>query len=295
MHKEGGPHRVWTSSDGASACGAASGGESSIGSEVNGVKARHEDVRFHRYWESSATSDDQTKLSTPGRKESDCNECNESDNKAPPSDDEETGDAAEDSAKDEDPYSLHDAGECKPCLWVNNKRGCLNGDHCKFCHLDHQSASFKRHRPRKAKRNQCKRVLAVIEGMYPNKPDMVPEVVQQLSTDGYLHRLMMRRRAQKEKTGQDEDVEEGQDENDTSRQVDVARESGQEAKQSSVAAKLSKIGVSSSAGLPPKRKHRLGALELKLQSYVQSKGDECSVDTGGLPSSDGKASGKGTY
>jgi len=56
--------------------------------------------------------------------------------------------------------ALHAQGQCKPCLRINMKWGCLKGKDCEFCHLDHPSRRGKT-RPCKAKRTESKRLAAL--------------------------------------------------------------------------------------------------------------------------------------
>lgn len=53
-------------------------------------------------------------------------------------------------------YALHDAGECRACIYFQKQSGCSRGDNCTFCHLSHLE---KRARPSKAKRDRCKAAI----------------------------------------------------------------------------------------------------------------------------------------
>lgn len=52
---------------------------------------------------------------------------------------------------------LHDAGQCKPCLFVHTQVGCQNGATCEFCHWVHKRKS--RPRPCKGKRDRYRKLL----------------------------------------------------------------------------------------------------------------------------------------
>jgi len=52
---------------------------------------------------------------------------------------------------------LHEAGTCKPCLYINTRDGCFNGRRCKFCHAEHKR---NRPRPSKSERQRCKQLIA---------------------------------------------------------------------------------------------------------------------------------------
>ena len=51
----------------------------------------------------------------------------------------------------------HEAGECKPCLFVNSKLGCANGARCMFCHLRHRRV---RHRAPRNAREEARKLAA---------------------------------------------------------------------------------------------------------------------------------------
>lgn len=54
--------------------------------------------------------------------------------------------------------ALHDAGKCKPCLFLKSKVGCDKGVDCRFCHLHHKRSENPR--PCKGKRDWYKKMLA---------------------------------------------------------------------------------------------------------------------------------------
>lgn len=51
--------------------------------------------------------------------------------------------------------ALHKSGTCKPCLFVTNQFGCIDGANCQFCHLRHTRVD--RPRPSKQKRERFKK------------------------------------------------------------------------------------------------------------------------------------------
>jgi len=53
--------------------------------------------------------------------------------------------------------ALHESGQCKPCLYVGTKSGCINGAECGFCHAGHRRS---RPRPSKSTRTKCKQIVA---------------------------------------------------------------------------------------------------------------------------------------
>lgn len=52
---------------------------------------------------------------------------------------------------------LHEAGKCKPCLFVHSKVGCQNDKSCQFCHLAHRRRE--KPRPCKGKRDRYKSLI----------------------------------------------------------------------------------------------------------------------------------------
>lgn len=55
----------------------------------------------------------------------------------------------------------HEVGQCKPCNYLNSKRGCLNGKACTFCHQWHKRPN--RPRPHKHQRVKNRRDRAMME------------------------------------------------------------------------------------------------------------------------------------
>lgn len=52
---------------------------------------------------------------------------------------------------------LHDAGQCKPCMFSHSLIGCSSGAACEFCHLNHRRRRGPR--PCKAKRDRFKAIV----------------------------------------------------------------------------------------------------------------------------------------
>jgi hypothetical protein len=87
---------------------------------------------------------------------------------------------------------LHDIGRCKPCHYVISRSGCFNGADCSFCHLSHPRKS--RPRPCKTKREQCKRIVDMLEEVADNDPEQVQEAVNALGNrSSYLNRMLKKR------------------------------------------------------------------------------------------------------
>jgi len=53
--------------------------------------------------------------------------------------------------------NLHEAGECRPCIFFHKDRGCVNADKCVFCHVCPQDAVAKRKKSRKEELKNLKR------------------------------------------------------------------------------------------------------------------------------------------
>eukprot|EP00929_Paragymnodinium_shiwhaense_P049192 TRINITY_DN24828_c0_g1_i1.p1 TRINITY_DN24828_c0_g1~~TRINITY_DN24828_c0_g1_i1.p1 ORF type:complete len:261 (+),score=42.87 TRINITY_DN24828_c0_g1_i1:168-950(+) len=89
----------------------------------------------------------------------------------------------------------HTNGNCKPCFRLSSEGGCNKGYHCEFCHLDHVRKT--RRRPCKAKRDQCKRLVAMVGddalAMYAadgHQPDVCAEPGAISSGIAYLNNLL---------------------------------------------------------------------------------------------------------
>lgn len=83
----------------------------------------------------------------------------------------------------------HDGRKCRPCHYVHTRLGCLAGEECVFCHLDHP----KRHRPRpcKSRRDKCKQLASVLDTVRAEDPMQFSETVNLLSMRcGYLGKVV---------------------------------------------------------------------------------------------------------
>lgn len=86
--------------------------------------------------------------------------------------------------------TLHDSGGCKPCHYARTKSGCINGEACPFCHLDHPKRL--RPRPSKTKRLKCKQLVGMLEDVYSTDPCQFDQEVARLSTKGDYLRSVVR-------------------------------------------------------------------------------------------------------
>eukprot|EP00747_Dinoflagellata_sp_TGD_P215464 gnl/TRDRNA2_/TRDRNA2_88148_c1_seq1.p1 gnl/TRDRNA2_/TRDRNA2_88148_c1~~gnl/TRDRNA2_/TRDRNA2_88148_c1_seq1.p1 ORF type:complete len:174 (+),score=27.24 gnl/TRDRNA2_/TRDRNA2_88148_c1_seq1:2-523(+) len=98
----------------------------------------------------------------------------------------------------------HDAGECKPCLWLTSKVGCFQGAECNFCHLSHPKKS--RSRPCKAKRTQCKKLVGTLDAVYNQDPDHFMETVGNLAGESSYMRAILRSKMRQLEGGRAEPV-----------------------------------------------------------------------------------------
>jgi hypothetical protein len=95
----------------------------------------------------------------------------------------------------EDLLALHYTGECKPCLYLSSKTGCLNGDNCRFCHLPH--AKKNRPRPCKAKRTQCKQIVGMLHTVFGENSQEFHQAAQRFSTESaYMRSILGKQSAQ---------------------------------------------------------------------------------------------------
>uniref|UniRef100_A0A7S0FYH5 C3H1-type domain-containing protein n=1 Tax=Pyrodinium bahamense TaxID=73915 RepID=A0A7S0FYH5_9DINO len=84
---------------------------------------------------------------------------------------------------------LHNLGECKPCLYLNSKVGCYNGQDCKFCHLQHSKKNT-RPRPCKATRIQCKQIASMLNVFAP-EPEQMLELTERLGAkSSYMQSIL---------------------------------------------------------------------------------------------------------
>jgi len=77
---------------------------------------------------------------------------------------------------------LHSTGHCRPCHYVNTKKGCSSGADCTHCHLLHPRTHL---RPSKSKRAVCKRRAAALDSAYKlNDAHHLNNTVKILSQQG---------------------------------------------------------------------------------------------------------------
>jgi len=104
---------------------------------------------------------------------------------------------------------LHATGECRPCLYLRAKSGCFNGENCKFCHFSHVKKS--RPRPCKAKRAECKRIVAMLDNVFGEDHDSLQKAAERLANESAYMRTVIRGKKNKEmrelldREGDDED------------------------------------------------------------------------------------------
>lgn len=82
---------------------------------------------------------------------------------------------------------LHNAGECRPCLYYNSKRGCINGDTCRFCHLAHG----KKTRPCKSKRTECKQIADMLHTVFGEESVEFRQAATRLSAESTYMRTIL--------------------------------------------------------------------------------------------------------
>lgn len=90
---------------------------------------------------------------------------------------------------DEAKQLLHANGECKPCLYLDTKTGCMNGDDCSFCHFPH--ARKHRPRPSKAKRNQCKQLIDILQTSFEPGTNEYATVQNHLASQSSYMRALL--------------------------------------------------------------------------------------------------------
>lgn len=84
---------------------------------------------------------------------------------------------------------LHEAGQCKPCLYLMSRSGCYNGRDCKFCHLPHTKKN--RSRPCKMKRNQAKQLVNLLDVAFGHNSSQFQQASLKLSSESpYLRSLL---------------------------------------------------------------------------------------------------------
>jgi len=82
---------------------------------------------------------------------------------------------------------LHNSGECRPCLYYNSKRGCMNGANCRFCHLAHG----KKTRPCKSKRTECKQIADMLHTVFGEESEEFHQAAMKLSAESAYMRTML--------------------------------------------------------------------------------------------------------
>lgn len=86
---------------------------------------------------------------------------------------------------------VHDrGGECRPCLYVNTLAGCFNGAECKYCHICAPKKT-RQMRHCKAKRDQCKNIVNMMDKVFSPGTEELSEVTDRLSNqNAYMRRVL---------------------------------------------------------------------------------------------------------
>lgn len=100
---------------------------------------------------------------------------------------EDGGRGQQEQGESPDKLALHNSGECRPCLYHNSKRGCVNGNNCRFCHLAHG----KKTRPCKAKRNECKQIADMLHTVYGEDTEEFKQAATKLSAQSPYMRTIL--------------------------------------------------------------------------------------------------------
>lgn len=284
-------HTVWTCSDVSSAFSDSEA--SSASAPEPGSRAAGTNPVAHRVWHATGGTPD-------NQFDTDSAESEASDTQGDGPDDvrgEQKSGALENALK------LHEKGKCNPCSWHRRSRGCRYGEDCYFCHLPHDPFLEKRARPRKDKRVQYRRFIDVLEAMYPGDSGRMSEVAQELSRDDYLHNLVRLRAAHaranaagRARGGADcassDPVGCTTDRKVAPRPVEDKRASGDDVRwQPSQPAQMSsdskRVGAGGAAvrwaAATPKRNRPLGALQLRLHSYIQSQQEHMAASRLAMP------------
>lgn len=82
---------------------------------------------------------------------------------------------------------LHAAGNCRPCLYYNSKKGCMNGGECRFCHLAHRTKA----RPCKSKRTECKQIADMLHSVFGEESEEFRQAANQLSAESPYMRTIL--------------------------------------------------------------------------------------------------------
>jgi len=83
----------------------------------------------------------------------------------------------------------HAAGQCKPCRYLTTKAGCMNGNECRWCHMDHPQRV--RLRPCKSARMKCKRMAAKLDQVKQNEPENLDNAIDSLQTRSSQSRYLL--------------------------------------------------------------------------------------------------------
>lgn len=67
--------------------------------------------------------------------------------------------------------ALHQTRQCRPCMYVSSKTGCIKGQDCQYCHLAHPKKN--RPRPCKATRLQCKQLASMLDVLSADAEQMI--------------------------------------------------------------------------------------------------------------------------
>ena len=81
---------------------------------------------------------------------------------------------------------LHSTGSCNPCVLLGTKRGCIRGNSCRYCHLEHTEKLKVPKRPRKQTRDKYK--MLVVKLLAENE-DLVCQTLQ-LQRENTMHYLV---------------------------------------------------------------------------------------------------------
>jgi len=97
--------------------------------------------------------------------------------------------------------AAHSSGLCKPCLYIHARMGCLNGADCRFCHVDSHPVKH-RVRPCKAKRTQCKNLLAMLDTVFGSGTEQYTQVSEALGAKSAYMRTILKAKASNSPSGQ---------------------------------------------------------------------------------------------
>eukprot|EP00927_Polykrikos_kofoidii_P062369 TRINITY_DN57179_c0_g1_i1.p1 TRINITY_DN57179_c0_g1~~TRINITY_DN57179_c0_g1_i1.p1 ORF type:complete len:333 (-),score=45.31 TRINITY_DN57179_c0_g1_i1:186-1151(-) len=91
-------------------------------------------------------------------------------------------------------FEAHLAGTCNPCHWFTSRASCRRGDACTFCHYDHpkKERQKERSRPRKVRRNQCRKEAEELSQIILTSTDEFLARVKALLKQGSYMQLVAR-------------------------------------------------------------------------------------------------------